>query len=125
MGFAFSISSEKRLVRMTGTGAIDFDESLGAGRALVDHASFESDYAVLVDLCDIDFLPSPAEIEEFGRSLAQFKSRFSGRIAVLVRGSLMFGLARMTCLVARAHGFPMRPFAEPEAADAWLAEAPD
>ncbi len=53
-------------------------------------------------------------------SVARFKESFRGRIAVLVEGRLMFGLARMTCSVAEANGFPMRLFTDLEGACAWL-----
>ena len=120
MAFEFALSARDRRIHVTAHGSIDFPESLAAGDTLTQRPDFRPDFGVYVDLRGIHFLPSAIEIERFGRALARFKESFQGRIAVLVEGTLMFGLARMCCSVAEANGFPMRPFTDPEAAGAWL-----
>ena len=75
---------------------------------------------MLIDARAVEFTPSAHEIEQFARQLGRFKEDVRGRVAVLVEGSLEFGLARMTCSVAEANGFPMRPFTDLEEARAWL-----
>ncbi len=120
MACEFAFRDRDRRIQVTARGQVDFRESLAAGVALTKRPDFQPDYNVLVDVREIEFSPSAPEIEDFGRALARFKESFQGRIAVLVEGLLMFGLARMTCSVAEANGFPMRPFTDLEEACAWL-----
>ncbi len=122
MAFEFALSDRDRRIQVTARGQVDFRESLAAGVALTKRPDFQPHYGVLVDLREIEFAPKTPEIEHFGRDLARFKESFQGRIAVVVEGQLMFGLARMTCSVADASGFPMRPFTDLEEACAWLEE---
>ncbi len=122
MAFEFTLSGRDRRIQVTAHGPMDFRESLAAGVTLTKRPDFQPHYGVLADLREIEFAPSAPEIEHFGRALARFKESFQGRIAVLVKGQLMFGLARMTCSVAEANGFPMRPFTDLEEACAWLEE---
>ena len=120
MAFEYALSERDRRIQVTARAPIDFRESLAAGVTLIMRPDFQPQYGVLVDLREIEFSPSAPEIEHFGRALGRFKKSFQGRIALLVEGRLMFGLARMTCSVAEANGFPMRPFTDLEEACAWL-----
>ena len=120
MALEFAVSDRDRRIQVTASGPIDFRESVEAGIALSQRPDFHSQYAVLVDAREVDFTPSATEIEHFGRALARFKESFQGRIAVLVDGTLMFGIARMICSVSEANGFPMRPFVDLDEASAWL-----
>ena len=120
MAFEFACSAGDRRILVTACGPIDFRESLAAGVTLTGRPDFQPNYGALVDLREIEFVPGTSQIEHFGRALAGFKESFQGRIAILVAGNLMFGLARMTCSVAEANGFLMRPFTDQEEAHAWL-----
>lgn len=124
MTLEFTLSERDRRIQVTASGPIDIDESLATGATLMERADFQPDFGVFVDAREIDFSPSAIEIEQLGRTLGQFKERFLGRIAVLVQGTLMFGIMRMICSVAEANGFPMRPFTDFEEASAWLEAEP-
>ena len=124
MAFEFALSERDRRIQVTARGPVDVGESLAAGLALTQQPDFQPHYAVLVDAREIEFAPSAMEIEHLGRALARFKESFLGRIALLVQGTLMFGIMRMLCSVAEANGFPMRPFTDLDEACAWL-EAED
>ncbi len=120
MAFEFARLDADRRIQVTASGPIDFREILAAFVTIVERPDFEPHFSVLIDAREIEFTPSGFEIEQFARQLGRFKRDIQGRVAILVKGNLHFGLARMTCSVAEANGFPMRPFTDLEQARSWL-----
>jgi len=60
-------------------------------------------------------------VYEIGEVLSFQKCRYMGKIALVLTGSLRYGMARMASIFAEMQGFAnMKPFSEMDAALEWL-----
>jgi len=118
--FEYDISDLDELVVVCARGGIDFDSGLELGAEIPQDARFRRSYGILVDLREMDFIPEVPAVWSFARTLPALKEHYLGPVAILTQQGFIFGLARMTCLVAEASGFPMEAFNEVEKARAWL-----
>jgi len=123
--FSYEFVSDRELVVVTASGPIDFDSGLALGEAIPKEQFHSPARPVLVDLREMDFVPETPDIHSFARELPRLRTHFSGPIAVVTTPGLSFGLARMTCLLAEAAGFPMSAFDDVSAAHEWLGEQRD
>ena len=120
MPYDYQISETLRRVRVTARGKVDFSGGIAIGVAIREDDQFHADYSFLVDLREMDFVPSNSEIQDFALSLSALKEDFRGPTAVLSRGGFIFGLVRMTCLLADRGGLSIGAFQDEAEAVQWL-----
>lgn len=96
------------------------EESEALARALVN-PDLEIRAALLVDARRSTANPQGPSIAERARCLARLRECLLPRCAVLVSGSLHYGLARMLAAHAESHGIAVDVFTDETGARSWLA----
>jgi hypothetical protein len=75
--------------------------------------------SVLIDILELDFLPTSNEAKEFASGLAQIASH-GLRVAVVVPPGAAFGMARMVRTLTELLGVEVALFTSDEEAAVWL-----
>ena len=120
MGFELSISRPDRLVRLVGTGPLDFETCAATIRQLDAALGGEAGFGVLADLRGADYDASVAEIRGFATMVTEPATLRGHRYAIVVSSTVMFGLGRMFSAYLGLLGGEAEVFREVEPATAWL-----
>lgn len=120
MPFHHRIDANRQLITVTAQGQLDIEQCRQAIADVADDPGFRSQYRTLVDLRSIHYVSSTGDIHSLVNSLARVKHLFTERVAVVVSGKFIFGLARMAEILADNSGFKMRAFEQLSAARHWL-----
>lgn len=102
--------------------APDLAAATRALQQLAGDPAFKPDYSVLVDLSDVETIPSKLDVEGLALCLVSLRERYRGRVALLSSRPPLFGSVRRAALFGAAHRFPLDAFRTRERAEAWLAE---
>lgn len=86
---------------------------------VAEDPAFCSDYSVLFDLSNADYMAELSDGDAFMKVLLKRKEQFQNRFALLVPDHLLF-LAKLYSVLARTGGFDrMASFTEPQQARDW------
>jgi hypothetical protein len=120
MAFDFSFNSNNQTVYIKASVDIDLGSCLGAMKTLLSEDRFSKDMGILVDIRDVDYAPSLAEVFNILQSPVWRAIVGEHRIAVVAGKPVQFG---MTNVLARRSGDAtnMEPFYKLEDAVRWLA----
>jgi hypothetical protein len=120
MAFDFSFDCNKQTVYIKASVDIDFGSTLEAMKTLLSDDQFSKDMGILVDIRDVDYAPSLAEVFKILQSPLWRAIVGEHRIAVVAGKPVQFG---MTNVLARRSGDAanMEPFYKLEDAVRWLA----
>jgi hypothetical protein len=106
---------------LVGWGHTDHAESRRAMHAVVLDPAFKHGLGLLVDVRDLTAIPSAAEAQKFAAFLEEMLPRKIGRLGIVTRGSLSFGMGRLLAsLVEMRTGAPMNVFDDVPPAISWL-----
>ncbi len=123
MPFSYTISKKHQLVTIMACEPIDLPVC-ELCRAIIAEVKadpkFYPDYRLLADFRRMDFEPSSGEARSLAFLLAQNRGVFKNKVAVVVSGTLAYGLARMTSIYAELEGFGMMVFYDLEEATGWI-----
>ena len=125
MPYRYEISENEQIVFIHGTDYISLDDSLALINEIALTQNFKPEYKLLVDVRNMENVPSSTEVKSFVLALGKLRERFQSSIAVVVSGELNFGMARMTSILADIEQIRMRIFYEYETAYRWLSETKD
>jgi len=114
------VDYENGIVRTRIAGKADLSTCYQAADAVAANPQVSCTMAHLVDLREMDFVPSVRESIEFANFLAARDNAMRTSIAVVFSDPLVGALARMTASYARIFGIRIRPFRSEDAALAWL-----
>lgn len=120
MGIGYQISHEEQLATVLAEGRINLSECVKAIEDLGKDETFDPSYNVLVDLRNMEYSPSTGDAYAIVLTLRRLKTFYQGRIGLVVSGTFLFGMARMTGLLAEAAGFSMVPFQDYDLAYQWV-----
>ena len=127
MELAFAFACGIFTVRLGGRYAVQ--EGQVALRAVLPDPSAARVTGTVIDLREsTDFaMRSRAELESVGLYVAGLRERLGGRMAILVRDEVEYGLSRVVAAWAGLNGLPVRSFFDEGGAIAWLRgdEGPD
>jgi hypothetical protein len=122
MPYRYSIDTDARLVMVVGEGTADLAATEALMRALSVDVATRPDFDALIDVRALDFMPTFREAQEIRAILQDVRDDYQGRIAVVVEGTVRFGVTRMVSQLIEASGIRMEAFHDMESARAWLAE---
>ena len=122
MAFTHSIDTERRIAYVRGEGPFEIEAALDAPLELFANPDFESDFGIVIDVSEIQFRPSPAEVIAIARNLVRFRGLFEHRLAVVVKGRNMLRAAEVSAALAGAGGVEIQVFARTGEAEAWVRE---
>ncbi|HKQ59477.1 MAG TPA: hypothetical protein VJY35_16555 [Candidatus Eisenbacteria bacterium] len=120
MGFTHTISRERKLARLVGTGTLDFDMCIRGLRALADDLRGETGYGILVDVRESDYLATTGEIRRYAEMVSQPGSLRGHRFAIVVPNAVRFGNARMFSTYLELQGGEADVFRDEASAMEWL-----
>ncbi len=123
MSFSYTISEKRHLVTAmvyepTGLSVSELCRAIIA--EVTADPKFYPDYRLLADFRRMDFQPSSDEVKDIAFLLGQNKEFFKDKVAVVVSGTLAYGLARMTSIYAELEGFSIMVFDDFEEATGWM-----
>lgn len=120
MGSPYTIEPQQGRACIRGA-APDLAAATRALQQLARDPAFKPEYTVLVDLGDVEVVPSRLDVEGLALCLVGLRERYQGRVALLSPRTALFGSVRRAALFAAAHRFPLDAFRTLKRAEAWLA----
>jgi hypothetical protein len=120
MAFDFSFDFDTRTAYVKASADVDLGSSLEAMKTLLSNDEFGKDMGILVDIRDVDYAPSLAEVFNILQSPVWRTIVGAHRIAVVAGKPVQFG---MTNVLARRSGdaAKIEPFYRLDEAIKWLA----
>ena len=98
----------------------DFAEVRDVFERAIRDPALRKPASVLIDARDSRQNPPVSEMEATARFAHGLRPSIGPRIAVVVSGSLRYGLGRMLALLTEPSGYDMQVFRDLDAADAWI-----
>jgi len=120
MSYTWTIDTRRGRATVVGTGAPTIAETEAAVLGLAADPAFRPGYGVLLDVRDMTYIPSWADAQAYQRLFAGLRTTYTGGIALLVRGTAPYGVARMLSVRLGFVGVQLGAFLEPGEATAWL-----
>ncbi len=123
MPFSYTISKKRHLVTAMAYEPIDLSVCELCRTIIAEviaDPKFHPDYRLLADFRRMDFQPSSGEARDIAFLLGQNREFFEDRVAMVVSGTLAYGLARMTSIYAELEGFSIMAFDDFEEATGWI-----
>jgi hypothetical protein len=119
--FYHEVRDKERLVYVKGKGRLRIEEVTRAMRELVDSPNFNSRYQLLIDVTEILYTPIIAEIEYTAVAVAGIKGIVKEKIAILVKGDVIYALSKLFVIYAKKAGLNIQTFDDMNEAKDWLA----
>jgi hypothetical protein len=123
MPYTYHVDRARGIVHVTGSGTPTFAESAATIRALAEDPSIEPTDGLLVDMRAAVYTPSRDETRDFGHLFGDLRSRFRGRIAIVVRDQGRAAIAGLVSLLVELRGVSMQTFVSVAEAETWLGAA--
>ena len=120
MSYTWTIDPQRGRATVVGTGAPTVVETEAAVLRLARDDAFRPGFGVLLDLRDMTYIPSWTDAQAYQRLFAGLRTTYSGGIALVVRGTAPYGVARMLSVMFGFIGVQLGAFTEPGEAVAWL-----
>ena len=110
------------IIRMTESGKLDLDRSIGIVRKLATEANFHKDHNIILDLRETSINASMGDLIQISMEFAIYHKVFKNKIAVLIPNTkerLKIARRFKTCM--ELQGFQFEQFTDFEAAIEWIA----
>jgi hypothetical protein len=120
MSYTWTVDTRRGRATVVGTGAPTILETESAVLRLSRDPAFRTGYGVLLDVRDMSYIPSWADAQSYQRLFADLRTTYSGGIALVVRGTAPYGVARMLSVMFEFVGVKLGAFTELNEATAWL-----
>jgi hypothetical protein len=122
MPCSHTVDPAEGIVRTVISGRVSLQDCYNTTTSLMSDPSLSPKMRHLVDLSEMDFLPSVRESIEFSNLLISRRDALQSRIAVVFSDPLLGGLVRLACDYVRILGIPMQAFRSTDHALEWLLE---
>jgi|GEM_PF-3400670 len=113
MSYSHKIYRESKTAIVKANGPIDLRSSIAAMKALAKDKNFDPHFNVIVDLRQMDFTPTAADIFAIKDSLSVMKSSYSGEITVLSTEKVL-PLIKMTATMEAVYNINLKAATESE-----------
>ena len=121
MPYRYVIDPAARLITVVGEGPADLAATEAIMRGLPADPAHRADFDALVDARSLDYTPTFHEAQQIRSVFHEVRDAYRGRIAVVVSGTVRFGVTRMVSQLVEASGIRMEAFRDLESARHWLA----
>ena len=112
MGYRWTVDPAHRLVRVTGSGPADREQTAAAIRAVAGDPAYRSDFNILFDVRDLDYIPSLEDAWHFQHVFRSLHESYRGTIVMVVTGTVRYGVGRMVGTLLGLVGVRMETFQE-------------
>ncbi len=120
MSYTWTIDPHRGRATVIGTGAPTIVETEAAVLHLARDPAFRPGYGVLLDVRDMSYIPSWTDAQAYQRLFTGLRTTYTGGIALVVRGTAPYGVARMLSVMFGFIGVQLGAFTELGEATAWL-----
>ncbi len=120
MPFDYAIDRENRLLAITGSGHASMEDRYDLVQRVMNDASLDGSYQVLINVCDVSNSPSAGDIGSIASLIERLQSRFRGRVAILNTGVGHVTVTHLIALVAEYGNDNVRAFMFEKEAREWL-----
>jgi len=121
MPFMYTISQEEEIAYVTAHGLINMENIKQAISDVAADPLFQPKYKVIVDLRKMEYSPSVSDIQSIASLIGEMKNSYQNKVAIVVSGTLHYGLARMAATYTELSGVPMiDAFTDFEEARQWV-----
>ncbi len=120
MPFQYAIDHGSRIAYVTAYGRIDFWTSIRASHELTTAIGFATDYRVLADLRNVEYVPSPDEALDIAANLQRYAEYFRERVAVVLPSHALPVVSRLAEISREAKGVALSLFTDPEEARTFI-----
>lgn len=118
MPYAITVNDELKAVHARAFGAGTREEGVRLIREALEHARAAGARAVIMDILELDFVPSNADASVFSGQLAEV-GKGTVRVAVVAPPGAPYGVARMVAILAELSGAPVTVCTSLEEATSW------
>lgn len=120
MFYTWTIDPHRGRATVIGNGAPTIVETEAAVLRLARDPAFRPGYGVLLDMRELTYIPSWADAQAYQRLFSGLRTTYTGGIALVVRGTAPYGVARMLSVMFGFIGVQLGAFTEMGEAVAWL-----
>jgi hypothetical protein len=120
----WSLDPNRNFADVRGVGTVTLPEAIRAIRELA--ASFAHHHCgCLVDVRDMDFYPTVAELKELAFEYIRLRAAFRCGTSFIVSNDRHYSLGRLLAALVDVAGLRMAVFRDPDEAEAWLRKQSD
>jgi hypothetical protein len=123
MAFSLARWQETGIIVARGEGSGSLSERLELLEALADQTLVPVLAAVILDLRQLDNLPSADDARQIAEAFGAFSGRHGCRLAYVASAGAQYGVARMIEILSQQQGVAAGAFLTPELALRWLEES--
>jgi hypothetical protein len=123
MPYDVRLSSDGPIIHLTATGPFDFEAALPVFTDVERALERSREAAILVDVRDIEYTPSVADVKHFVARHAELTRVWRNPHALVTSPGVNFGMAMMMCTLIEVTGGKSQAFTDREEAENWLLNA--
>lgn len=119
MSLTFSIDHDRNLAEVRGSGKVTLDDTIHVVRAVAADIA-HAQCGCLVDIRELDFFPTIAELKEIAFEFIRLRAAFRCGTSFIVGNDKHYALGRFLAMLVDTAGIRMAVFKDPGAAEHWL-----
>ena len=119
MPLTYTIEHDRNLADVRGTGKVSLEDSIRTIRAVASDIAHER-VGCLVDLRQMDFYPTIAELKEVAFEFIRLRAAFRCGTSFVVSNDKHYALGRFLAALVDTAGIRMAVFRDPAEAEFWL-----
>lgn len=102
---------------------MDSADALESIRTFTSDPLFQSNYGILFDVRETNYLPKYSEVSSFFYEYRElYKELIKGKVALIVKSKIQYGIGRMSSTIFTAINLNMEVFLSEDDAVHWLKE---
>ncbi|MCD6396543.1 MAG: hypothetical protein J7L71_03305 [Spirochaetaceae bacterium] len=120
MIYNYSISPEKKIVRITADGNYSIANIKNLVELITKDDRYMPDFNSIVDIRKVKYTPVVSEIMEFSDFILTMKNSFKAKVVLVVNGELLYNLFNLSANHSNKNGIRFDIFTDIEKAKNWI-----
>ena len=120
MNYTLSILPDHKIVRITAKGKYSIGDIKRLIEIVTRDKDYRPDYNSLIDIREVRYTPVVSEIMDFSSFIGTVKESFKAKVALLVRGEVLYNLFTLSSRLSRQKGINVYIFNDHEKAEEWI-----
>jgi hypothetical protein len=119
MTLSYTLDHDRNLADVHGAGKVTLPDAIHAIREVAGDVAHDG-YGCLVDIREMDFFPTIAELKEISFELIRLRAAFRAGTAFIVGNDRHYALGRFLSFLVDSAGIRIAVFKDPAQAEHWL-----